>query len=217
MSALPWRRALGVVLIAAALLLLLRREIDIQAVHAHADRLNGLVAFALLTVLPLLGFPVSLLHIAAGIRFGVALGLPLVALSILLQLLASYGLVHVFHDRFARLLGPIRRRIPSGAHSSICIFTTLLPGAPYVAVNYVLPSLGVPLRTYVLCCLPVHTLRSTITVTLGDQSDRLTPMRLALLGGYAVLILGASWWTYRRVRSQLENPRSTAGDPTPRG
>lgn len=207
---LPWRIVVGFVVVVGIGLLLLRQQVDIQDVHAYADRLHPGLAFGLLVLLPMLGFPASLLHVAAGIRFGVALGLPLVSLSILLQLLASYALVHLFRERFERRLAPLRRRIPSGAHASLCVLTVLLPGAPYGATNYVLPLIGVPLRTYLLCCLPLHTLRSTITVTLGDQSDRLTPVRLVVLGAYALTLLGASWWTYRRVRSQLEGQPAAA-------
>src|SRR5262249_47952015 len=107
---------------------------------------------------------------------------------------------------------PLRERIPEGAHASICVLAVLLPGAPFAAINYVLPLIGVPLRTYLLCCLPLHVLRSTVTVSFGDQSDHLTPTRLAVLVAYALLILGASVLTYRRVKGQLAGPPSAAGD-----
>jgi uncharacterized membrane protein YdjX (TVP38/TMEM64 family) len=206
----PWRAVAAIAVALAIGALFLREQVSIQEVHDYADRLNGGVAFGLLVVLPLVGFPASVLHVGAGIRFGVPLGMPLVSLSILLQLLASYALVHLFRDRFERRLAPLRQRIPSGAHRSICVLTLLLPGAPFAAINYVLPLIGVPLRTYLLYGLTIHTLRSTVTVTLGDQSDRLTPVRLAVLAVYALGILGASWWTYRRVRTQLESPPSRA-------
>lgn len=211
-SALPWKRiasvALGLALIAAFVF----HGLDIGQVHAYAARLNGFVAFALLTVLPLVGFPASILHVAAGIRFGIPLGLALVAASIFLQLLASYALVHRFHDRFAHRLAPLRDRIPPGAHASICVLAVLLPGAPFAAINYLLPFIGVPLRTYLLCCLPLHALRSTVTVSFGDQSDHLTPARLAALIAYALLILGASLWTYRRLKGQLGDPPAAGDD-----
>ena len=47
---------------------------------------------------------------------------------------------------------------------------------------------------------------------LGDQSDHLTGQRLTVLGLYAVLILGASWWTFLRLRSQLGDPPAAEGD-----
>jgi uncharacterized membrane protein YdjX (TVP38/TMEM64 family) len=211
LGALPWKRIATAALAFVAVAVFVWQGIGIERIHAYAERLNGGLAFALLTILPLLGFPASVLHVAAGIRFGIPLGLTLVAASILLQLLASYGLVHLFHDRFAKWLAPLRHRIPPGAHASICVLAVLLPGAPFAAVNYVLPLIGVRLRTYVLCCLPIHILRSTVTVSFGDQSDHLTAPRLAILIAYALLILGASWWTYRRLRGQLEGRPSTAG------
>jgi uncharacterized membrane protein YdjX (TVP38/TMEM64 family) len=110
----------------------------------------------------------------------------------------------------------VRRRIPQGAHASIATFTVLLPGAPYAAINYVLPLIGVPLRTFLLCCLPLHSLRSSVTVIFGDQSDELTPGRMAGLAAYALTILATSWWMYRRMRRQFEDPPSAAGDPKPR-
>src|SRR4029077_5828666 len=104
--------------------------------------------FALLVVLPLIGVPASMLHVAAGIRFGAPLGFGLVVVSIALQLLASYAIVHTWRSHFekSRWLDRVRKRIPTGAQTSVCAFTVLLPGAPFAAVNYVLPLLGVPLR-----------------------------------------------------------------------
>lgn len=197
---------------------LLYSRVDIHALHETAARLPAVPAFALLTVLPLLGFPASILHVAAGIRFGAPLGLALVASSIALQLVTSHLIVGRWRARFeqSRWLRRLRSRLPEGSHSSICVFAVLLPGAPYAAINYVLPLIGVRLRTFFLCCFPLHTLRSTITVVLGDQSDRLTPARLAVLAGYALLIAGASWWMYRRVKRQFEGRPAAAGDPTPR-
>jgi uncharacterized membrane protein YdjX (TVP38/TMEM64 family) len=189
-------------------------RVDLESVHREAGRFNGAAAFGLLILLPLLGFPASLLHVAAGIRFGAALGLVLVSLSILVQLCASFAATRIWRQRFERTrwVRRIRERIPEGAHASVCVFTLLLPGVPYAAVNYVLPIIGVPLRTFLACAWPLHTLRSTITVIFGDQSAQLTAARLAILLAYALTIAGASWWTYRRLQSQFEDQPRAAGD-----
>lgn len=186
--------------------------ISLEVVHAQAEKLNAAVAFSLLTILPLFGFPVSVLHVTAGIRFGVAWGLPLVALSILLQLLASYGLVHWQQKFFARKFQDLRKEIPPGAHGAVTLFTLLLPGVPYFAKNYVLPLAGVPLRTYLLWCFPIHVARSAIAVIFGDQSDHLTPARIAWLVGYGALVLTASWWAYRQMKAKVADRPTTAGD-----
>src|SRR3954468_12997432 len=94
----PWRNILSVVVPFAAVTLLIYSQVDLGKVQAQAARLPASVAFLALVILPLLGFPASLLHIASGIRFGAPLGLALVSLSILLQLLASYAIVHHWRE-----------------------------------------------------------------------------------------------------------------------
>jgi uncharacterized membrane protein YdjX (TVP38/TMEM64 family) len=213
---LRWGSVAAAVLVVGAVTGILTHAIDIDAIQDRAQALNGGVAFALLTVLPLLGFPASVLHVAAGLRWGPVLGLALVSLSILLQLLASYGAVRLWRHRFREVawLKRVREKIPRAAHPSVCVFALLLPGAPFAAINYVLPLIGVPLRTYLLCCLPLHTLRATITVGFGGESTHFTAGRLALLAVYAVALLGASWWVYSRLRSRLASRPSVADDRT---
>jgi uncharacterized membrane protein YdjX (TVP38/TMEM64 family) len=199
---------------ALALVVWLSLAFDVQTVHREAERLNDGVAFVCLTVLPLVGFPVSVLHVAAGLKFGVPLGLALVAASILLQLLASYGLVHWRRNYFERKFVELRRRLPPGSHGPVILFTLLLPGVPYFAKNYVLPMAGVPLRTYLLWCFPIHTLRASVAVVVGDLSDHLTPGRIAALAVYTAAILASTWWAFRRLKAQVADRRSAAGGPS---
>jgi uncharacterized membrane protein YdjX (TVP38/TMEM64 family) len=189
----------------------LSRAIDIDTVHTYAKKLNGGVAFVLLTVLPLVGFPVSILHVSAGIKFGVVRGLLLVDLSIILQLLASYGLVHWRRKYFERKFKDVREQIPAGAHGPITLFTLLLPGVPYFAKNYVLPVIGVPLRTYLTWAFPIHAARSAVAVILGDESDHLTPARIAVMVCYGVAVVAGSWWAFRRIKAQVGGRPKAAG------
>lgn len=202
---IPWRRLITTVAVMASVGALLYHFIDIDEVHARAEEMPGVLAFALLVILPLFGIPASILHVAAGIRFGLWWGFALVVASIALQIIASYFIVRCWRERLERTrwIQNLRQRIPPGAHASVCAFTVLLPGAPFAAVNYTLPLLGVPLRTLLLCALPLHALRATITVGFGGQSHHLTATRLAVMGAYALLILGTCWWTYRRLQSRF--------------
>lgn len=193
-------------------LILLHQKFDLEVVRAKAEELNGWLAFVLLTVLPLAGFPASVLHVAAGMRFGIPLGLALVWLSILLQLLASYALVHWRRSFFARRFKSVRDRIPPGAHAPVTVFTMLIPGAPYFAQNYTLPLIGVPLRLYLGICLPMHGARSSIAVIFGGQSHHLTLERVLLMGVYCAVILTASWWALRRLQTTLGDQRRAGND-----
>ena len=184
-------------------LILLNREFDLKTVHSMAARMNGALAFFLLTVLPMVGFPASVLHVVAGMRFGIPLGLALVNLSILLQMLASFALVHWQRKFFAARFKSVRKKIPPGSHVAVTVFTMLIPGAPYFAQNYVVPLLGVPLRIYLGIGLPMHAARTIIAVVFGDQSDQLTLGRGLLMLAYTALVLLASWWALRRLQTKL--------------
>lgn len=210
---LPWRRIAVAAAVIGIVVAVFYRSVDMEQVHDEAERLPGAIAFILLVLLPLLGFPASLLHVAAGIRFGGPLGYGLVVTSIALQLIASFWIVRVWRRYFekARWLQSVRQRIPKGAHASVCAFTVLLPGAPYAVINYTLPLLGVPLRTLLLCALPLHALRATITVAFGDQSADLSGTRLVVLVAYALLIFGASGWVYHRLQSRFAGRPAAAG------
>lgn len=207
-----WMGAVAVVGASIGVALLYQR-IDIAAVHERAQRLNGVLVFGLITVLPLLGFPVTVAHAVAGARFGLGLGLGLVAVSIFLQLLISYGLVQVAREVFTRRLHKVSRHLPAGADGPVTLFTVLLPGVPYFAKNYVIPVLGVPLRTFLLWAFPVHVARSSIAIFFGDKSGDLTPGRIAFFVIYAIVITVGCGWAFRRLRAQLQGPQSKGDDP----
>lgn len=192
-------------------------RIDLPALHDWAARLNGVAVFVAITFLPLVGFPVSVLHAVAGVRFGTGLGLAVTTTSILLQLLASYALVKVAPGFFSRLVEPLRKRLPEAAHTPLTQFTLLLPGAPYFAQNYVLPLVGVPLGIYLGWSFPLHVMRSVVAVIFGHESDNLSPAKIACFGVYSLTIGVMCAWSFRRLRRQMTVPPPGGNDPKPRG
>ena len=208
----PRKIIVGVaVLLGLVGLSLLYRQIDVAALHQRASDLNGFVVFVLITVLPLVGVPVTITHAVAGVRFGIGWGLVIVAASILLQLLASFALVKLAPKLFEQRLDALRKRLPSGAHRPVTLFTILLPGVPYFAKNYVLPLIGVPLPTFLLWGGLIHVAKSTVGILFGDMSDDLTPLRIAGFALYALLNMAACVWAFRRLQAQLKVQRSKAG------
>jgi uncharacterized membrane protein YdjX (TVP38/TMEM64 family) len=208
----PRKITVGVLVILGLVgLTFLYRLIDVQAIHQWAEGVNGFVVFSLVTILPMLGFPVSVAHAVAGVRFGIGLGLGLVAISIVLQMLASYALVKAMPKLFAKRFDSLRKKLPQGAHRSVTLFTMLFPGAPYFAQNYVLPVVGVPLSTYMLWGVPIHIVKSTVGILFGDMSDHLTPLRVAGFVTYTVITTVVCAWAFRRLRAQMKDQQSTAG------
>lgn len=202
---------LALIVLACVGLAFLYGQIDMPALHERAQRINGPLIFVLMTVLPLVGFPVSVTNAIAGVRFGLGLGMALVAVSIVLQLLASYALVKAAPRLFAHRLDSLRRRLPKAAHGPLTVFTLVVPGVPYFAKNYVLPLVGVPLGTFLLWGIPIHVAKSLVGVLFGDMSDHLTPARIAGFAAYAIGITVACAWSFRRLQAQMKNQRSTAG------
>jgi uncharacterized membrane protein YdjX (TVP38/TMEM64 family) len=210
------RKLLFATLIIAAIvgLALLYRQLDVEAIHRRAESLNGPMIFVLMTVLPLFGFPVSICHAVAGVRFGLTWGLILVSFSIVLQLLASYALVKSAPKFFARRLEPWREKLPKGAHTPVTQFTMLLPGVPYFVQNYILPLIGVPLTPYLIWAGLIHILKSIVGIAFGDMSDHLTPLRIAGFVGYGIFITVATAWAFRRLQVQMKAPPRAEGGPT---
>jgi uncharacterized membrane protein YdjX (TVP38/TMEM64 family) len=212
-----WKRLLLVLLVVVIAVVpgVLSRGLDVEALHERAADLNGGVVFAALALLPLAGFPATILHVVAGARFGWGLGALLIGASILFQLLASYALVRLAPGFFKRRLKPVREKIPRGAHASVTLFTMLLPGVPYFLQNYVLAVIGVPLRLFVTICLPIHWVRSLVSLTFGHLVSDLTPLRIAGFVAYNLVIILGCAWAFRRLRSRLRVPPPKAGDPMP--
>lgn len=190
-------------------------RIDIDALHRKAEALNGGAVFVAMVLLPLAGFPVTVVHAVAGARFGIGLGCTLVALATFLQLLGAYALVKLAPGFFERKLEPLRKRLPHGTHTPVTLFTMLLPGVPYCGQIYVLPLIGVPLRTFLLWSLPINVARSVVGVTFGEISDELTPWKLAGFAAYFVGITVACTWAFRVLRRKMAEGQNAPGKPTP--
>jgi uncharacterized membrane protein YdjX (TVP38/TMEM64 family) len=203
---------IGLVVLGCVALGLLYGKIDVAEVHRRADSINGGLVFALMVILPLIGFPVTVTHAVAGMRFGLGLGFALAAASIILQMLISFALVKSAPKLFARRLDGLRKRLPKGAYMPVTLFTILIPGVPYFAKNYVLPLIGVPLRTFLLWGAPIHIARSLVGIAFGHMSDDLTPLRITAFVVYFIAVTGACAWAFRRVQVQVRGQRSAAGD-----
>lgn len=193
---------------AAALLWFFGRT-HLAQLHARAGEFHGGIVFLALMVLPLAGFPVSVLHALAGAKFGWPLGLALVTVSIAFQLVASYFIVRAapgfFARRFAWLRGHLSGTVT--AHRSLTLFAMLLPGAPYFAQNYVVAGAGVPFGIYFGYSFIIHVVRSVVGVVFGEWSGDLTASRAALFAIYTVAITLACGLAFRRLRSQWRSPR----------
>lgn len=202
------RRIAVFIAVALALVacIVFRDQLNLRNLHAHVLEMNAAMVLLCLFTLPLLGFPVSVMHAVTGAKFGLPWGMTFVLLSIVFQLFASYGIVrlapHFFAERFAWL----RRKLPPATHRSLVLFTLLLPGAPYFAQNYALAITRVPFWLFFRFALPIAFVRSITGVIFGEWSGHMTPGRITFFVIYTATITLICGLAFRRLRAQLQNP-----------
>ena len=165
---------------------MLHSDFDWQRIARAMARLNTGVLLAMTTVLPLAGFPVSIVYLSLGARFGPVEGIGIVAAITTLHLLATHAIARSFLrkrlERFIERRGHEIPPVPSGENATVALIVMLAPAVPYFLRNYVLGLSGIPLRIYFPIALPVHLLRSYIALFLGDFGGSPSHRGLWLLG-----------------------------------
>jgi uncharacterized membrane protein YdjX (TVP38/TMEM64 family) len=182
-------------------------QMDTDRIHARAQDLPGWGVFGAIVAAPLLGIPVAMLHVIAGVRFGMSLGLLIVAATTLLHHLIGFGLVKIAPKVFAHHLAGWRARFPRGAHTPLTIFSCLMPGLPYFVQLYLLPVLGVRLSILIKFSVPLHIMRAVISIMIGDMSEDFTWQRITGVVVYYAALTLACTLAFRRIRRELRMPR----------
>lgn len=212
----------GVLVLGAAIALLLSHDFDWSAVNRAIAGFNSGLVILLMALLPLVGFPISLVYLMAGARFGPWLGIPVVILVTAVHLLGTYWITRSFlRGRIERLLARRDYRlphIPEGEHGSVCLLAALVPGPPYFARNYLLALTDIPFRVYFWVCLVVYVVRSVVAIMIGDlASDPDTGQLLLLVGVYLLKLSICAYVVWRlrrahkrRVETKSSRPREAA-------
>lgn len=158
-----------------------------------------------LVVLPLTGFPVTALHLAAGARFGIVGGLIAVALSIVFHLAASLALARWADRPVRRVMRVCGWKIPAIHATSawpFAIWLGLLPGVSYAFKNLVAPMVGVPVKTYVGAFFPIHLASSLVGLALGGATVQFSWGSVTFAVVYTIALILLTRVVFRRVRMQ---------------
>jgi uncharacterized membrane protein YdjX (TVP38/TMEM64 family) len=207
------RRLTGVLLVLAVVagLGMAWGRVDVATLHARARALPAAAVVAAIALLPLSGFPVSVLHLVAGVRFDFLGGILVVAVTSVLHHVLGWALVRLLPERCFKSLGPWRRQLAGAGHRDATLLCCLLPGMPYTVQLYLLPVIGTPFPLMFGLSAVLHTARAVVTILLGDVSDALTPGRLATLAVYYLVLLALSTLAVRRLRRTLAGRTAAAG------
>ena len=158
-------------------------------------------AFAALLVLPLLGFPLSVLAVAAGLRFGLVPALLLMAPALAFHLVFSFFAARHWLKR--PVLHWLSRydfklpRAPEGESFSVVLLINFIPGPPYFVKNYLLAIAELPFRSYFFGGLIANLLNTSMGILAGDFFRAMTFQGGAILAVYILII---SFFCHRLVR-----------------
>src|SRR4051812_43746246 len=150
--------------IAAVLAIILFTDLSLDSLTGIIEGLNAVLVVPAMAILPVFGFPIVVVYLIAGARFGPFLGGGVVALATAVHLLLTFAITKTFLrrplERFLERRHLHFPEIPADEHALIALIAALVPGLPYVVRNYVLALAGVRLRVYFWVCLPIYVARS---------------------------------------------------------
>jgi len=212
-----WGGLVVILLLAAGIWYLVHHHdgaLDRESILAYGMSLPPSLIIAAFFVLPLLGFPVSVLLVLIGLRFGVVRGMGIVTVGMFFHLLVAYGIAQ------SGLREKIRRRIASFGHGIPPIkenhrlwFTTLfasIHGPPYAAKLYLLALTDLPFRYHCGVALPVYIGFSLLPVSAGKAVMNLNPLVISVIVIASLGLLLFGRWLTRRYTGKGALPEDGA-------
>jgi uncharacterized membrane protein YdjX (TVP38/TMEM64 family) len=214
---LTLRNVLIVVLVVVAVIaLFVLTELDWRSIPAALQRVSRPLALLMMATLPLLGFPISAVYLAAGSLFGPWLGTVAVLAVTAVHLLVVQLLARTV------LRGPIERlrnkwshrvpEVPADAQVSLVAMLVIMPGPPYFIRNILLALAEVRWRTLFGVALPLYVVRSGTTIFLGDLGNDPSTKALVILAAIYGTKLVATVLLFRHLRHRLHGGKRDSAD-----
>ena len=214
-----WLKLAIAAVVIGIVVLALSELVDWPKVREWMQHLDHGSLLGLMTVLPLMGFSISLIYLVIGAVFGGPMGVLVVAGITALHLLGSHWIGRGFMRKpLERWLEKRKYRLPElspGEDASVALMAVLVPGPPYFVRNYLLAVSGIPLRIYFWVCWPVYVLRSCIVIFLGDFSNGLSTKRIVILAVVFVLKVGVCALLLQRLRARFRSRTAKKEARTP--
>lgn len=183
-------------------------EFEWRRVADFLTRVDPGWALLAMATLPIGGFPISPVYVGAGALFGPWLGGLVVMAVTIVHVLATHLLARtVLRRPFARWRAKWNRRlpvVPPGERATLVAMIVIMPGLPYLARNSLLAFSEVPPRVLLGVAVPLYTLRSYVSIFLGDVGREPTPQAVAVLAAVFAVKLALSALLFVRLRSRCE-------------
>ncbi len=200
----PWKIIFAGLLVAAVVAALLLSDFKWQRVPELLENVNRPIALLVMATLPIIGFPISAVYLAAGALFGPWVGGAVVTGVTFVHVLATHGLARTvlrhpiqrWHEKWRERLP----EVPEGESATLAAMIVIVPGLPYLARNWLLVFSSVPLRYLMGVAVPLYVARSYVTIFLGDLGTDPSWPALAILGTIFAAKLAVSALLFLRLK-----------------
>lgn len=159
-------------------------------------------------LLPLFGFPVTVLLVLLGLRFGSAAGLLFMFLIMPLHLVISFAAVRfVFGSWIKKIVGESRLQglqVPEHRHMEFSLVFMAVPGLSYTMKNYLLALSGVKFRYYFLFGWLAQGIMGAPFVILGKSPSDWSPRLIFGMILIFVVIYVFMKWGRKRLQRMLQ-------------
>jgi len=152
---------------------------------------HPLLFLFLFLILPLIGFPVSVLFVLVGVKFGSLWGVVILFAGMAIHLMVAFLVTRSFlRQTIQGKLVELGYSLPEIPQRRVlwfsCVFMAV-PGLPYTVKNYALPLCGVPFGTFFFSGLLFQGLLGVPLVIAGDA---VATERILLMSGILAVFIG---------------------------
>lgn len=205
-------------LVSAALLMALagwflwahRADLSRENLVERGRELHAAWFIAAYFILPVLGFPISILNLLAGVRFGLGGGMALVSGGTIFHHIAAYRITHGWlRGRVRAWLEKTGRGIPPIRKDHQALLTAIfaaIHGPPYAPKLYLLALADIPFHTYLWVGAPIYIVFCLVPVGAGSAVTDFNPKWLFVLSALSIVMVLAGWWLKRRFGSEIVKP-----------
>jgi uncharacterized membrane protein YdjX (TVP38/TMEM64 family) len=162
-----------------------RENLDHETLTAYGKELSPVWFVIAFIALPLVGFPVSVFLLLAGIRFGFWGGMGLAAVAMAIHQVVAFRVVHgLFRRRVRAWLAHKGYPVPRIMNRNPIWFTVIFAavhGPPYFVKIYSLALTDIPFRIYFWAGAPVYIAFCAIPVGAGSAVVNLNPLWITLV------------------------------------
>ena len=169
-------------------------------------------------LLPLAGFPNSVLMIAASGAYGVTSSLLMAVPALLINQTAGYFISrHLGRPTLDRILARTRLRglnLDTGSPWTTTLLIRIVPGMPYAVQNYLPGIMGVPFRIFLPASFPPAYAYATLFILMGNEVTNLLDGRIGKGITWILLmavVLSAARVVARRIQANRK-PQPPDGD-----